>query len=305
MNHSRRSFLYQASGFLGAGLLPYLSISKKLMHPSEKDDKVMVGAHPWIYAAKLPEYDITPVLETIFQDVKYAHFDGLELMHNPLRQAKNVYILKDLIQKYELPVIGTSYGADMWDHAKHTFILEDADKILDNLSQIQGRTMGISVGRTENIKTENQLDAQAELLIRIREMAEQRNIVINLHNHTYEVENDMHDLRGTLKRIPDIKLGPDLNWLQRAGVDPVKFIQEFGGQIVFLHLRDQDQDGRWSESLGEGDTDFTAIAKALKKARFQGDLVVELAHENDFEPTRPIKESLHMSREFVKKEMGY
>jgi len=57
--------------------------------------------------------------------------------------------------------------------------------------------------------------------------------------------------------------------------------------------------------MGEGNTDFKSIAKALKKINFQGDLVVELAHENDFEPTRPIRESLHMSREFVKNMMGY
>ncbi len=305
MDHSRRSFIHLAGGFLGAGLFPGLPATKLWGYPTEKNDKVLVGAHPWIYAAKLPNYDITPVLETIFQDVKYAHFDGLELMHDPLRQPKNIYILKDLINKYQLPVIGTSYGADMWDRAKQTYILEDTEKILDGLSHIEGRTMGISVGNTENLKTENQLDVQAEVLIKIREMARQRNVVINLHNHTYEVEDDMHDLRGTLKRIPDIKLGPDINWLQRAGVDPVKFILEFGSQIVFMHLRDQRQDGKWSESVGEGNTDFANISKALKKIGFQGDLVIELAHENDFEPTRPIRESLQMSREYVKKVMGY
>lgn len=305
MDASRRSFLFQAGGILGAGLMPYLPIKIGKFNDSIKKDKVQVGAHPWIYAAKLPDYDITPVLETIFQDVKYAHYDGLELMHHPLRQPKNIYILKDLINKYQLPVIGTSYGADMWDRAKHLFILEDAEKVLDGLSEIQGRTLGVSVGRTENIKTENQLDAQAEILIKIREMAQQRNVVVNLHNHTYEVENDLYDLKGTLKRIPDIKLGPDINWLQRAGVDPVQFILDFGDRIVFMHLRDQSSDGRWSESMGEGNTDFSAIAKALRKIRFEGDLVVELAHENDFEPTRPIRESLHMSREFVKNVMGY
>jgi len=305
MDLSRRSFLFQAGGILSTGFFPYLPMNKGKFNDSIKEDKVQVGAHPWIYAAKLPDYDITPALETIFQDVKYAHYDGLELMHHPLRQPKNIYILKDLINKYQLPVIGTSYGADMWDLAKHPFILEDAEKVLDGLSEIQGRTLGVSVGRTENIKTENQLDAQAEILMKIREMAHQRNVVVNLHNHTYEVENDLYDLKGTLKRIPDIKLGPDINWLLRAGVDPVQFILDFGDRIVFMHLRDQESAGKWSESMGEGNTDFSAIAKALRKIRFQGDLVVELAHENDFEPTRPIRESLHMSREFVKNVMGY
>jgi hypothetical protein len=28
--------------------------------------------------------------------------------------------------------------------------------------------------------------------------------------------------------------------------------------------------------------------------------VIELAHENDFEPTRPLRESLRISREFVR-----
>ena len=71
-------------------------------------------------------------------------------------------------------------------------------------------------------------------------------VVLNLHNHTYEVENVMHDLEGTLARIPDVKLGPDLNWLVRAGVDPVEFIHRFGKQIVFMHIRDQKADGTWS-----------------------------------------------------------
>lgn len=305
MDPSRRSFLFQASSIFGAGMLPYFPISSMIRNPHKNEEKIMVGAHPWVYAAKMPEYDITPILEKIFQDVKYAHYDGLELMHQPLRDPKNINILKDLIEKYSLPVIGTSYGAEMWDRAMHTYILEDIEKILDNLFRIQGRTMGISVGNTENIKTENQLDAQADILIKIREMARKKNVEINLHNHTYEVEDDMHDLKGTLKRIPDIKLGPDINWLLRAGVDPVRFILDFGDHIVFMHLRDQYQNGRWCEFLGEGDTDFDALSKALKKIRFQGDLVVELAHENDFEPTRPIRESLLLSREYVKKVMGY
>ena len=94
--------------------------------------------------------------------------------------------------------------------------------------------------------------------------------MLNLHNHTYEVENDMHDLKGTLARIPDVKLGPDLNWLVRAGVDPVSFIKTYGKQIVFLHLRDQKADGKWSEAMGEGNTDYVAIGKALQEVKFSG-----------------------------------
>ena len=75
--------------------------------------------------------------------------------------------------------------------------------------------------------------------------------------------------------------------------------RQYGSQIVFLHLRDQHQDGRWSEALGEGDMDYPAIATALREIHFQGDVIIELAHEQRFKSTRPLRESLKISRQFV------
>ena len=43
--------------------------------------KVMVGAHPWVYAATREKYDIYPILGQIFADMQYAGIDGIELMH--------------------------------------------------------------------------------------------------------------------------------------------------------------------------------------------------------------------------------
>jgi len=63
-----------------------------------------------------------------------------------------------------------------------------------------------------------------------------------------------------------------------------RFIRQFGKKIVFLHLRDQKKDGRWSEAMGEGDTDFVAISAALKQIHFQGLAVIELAHEATSNP---------------------
>jgi sugar phosphate isomerase/epimerase len=142
-------------------------------------------------------------------------------------------------------------------------------------------------------------------LRKIIAIAEKHSVVVNLHNHTYEVENDMHDLRGTLERIPDVKLGPDLDWLVQAGVDPVAFIRKFGKRIVFVHLRDQKADKTWTEALGEGVMDFRAIGKALRAFNFAGHAVIELAHPGGFKPTRPLRESLKISREVVRKTLGY
>jgi sugar phosphate isomerase/epimerase len=267
--------------------------------------KVVVGAHGWVYAAPLPGYDYTPILEQIFSDLKYAGIEAFELMHVVLRHPDAVEHIGALSHQYALPILGTSFGGDMWDRTKHSEILEDAELVIPRLAKLGGRTLGTSVGRAPAPKTPEQLDAQAELLRKIITLGKSHGVILNLHNHTYEVENDLHDLKGTLARIPDVKLGPDLNWLVRGGVNPVDFIHRYGKQIVFMHIRDQDAEGKWTEAVGEGTTDYAGIAQALHAIPFTGDAVIELAHEQGFKLTRPLREDWKISREFVRKTLGY
>jgi sugar phosphate isomerase/epimerase len=272
--------------------------------------KVVVGAHPWVYAATQPNYDLTPVLPQIFADFSYAGLDGIELMHTALAPDDAVARIGELSQRHKLPVIGTSFSGQMWDRSQQALVLESAEIVVTRLAQLGGRTFGTSVGPLRGAaaklrKTPDQLDAQAECLRKLITLCEKHGVVLNLHNHTYEVENGLYDLTGTLERIPGVKLGPDLNWLIRGGVDPAAFIRRHGQQIVFLHLRDQRKDGRWVEALGEGDTDFSAIAAALHEIGFAGDAVIELAHEKGFTLTRPLRESVKLSRECVWTKFGY
>ncbi len=271
--------------------------------PAKK--KVVIAGHPWVYAAPLPGYDITPVLEQVFSDMSYAGLDAIELMDNVLAHPDSVERVGGLSHKYALPVLGTSFGADMWDRSKHGAILEYAQTVITRLQQLCGRTLGTSVGAAPQQKTPEQLDAQAELLRQIIAFGNQHGVVLNLHNHTYEVRDNEYDLKGTLARIPDVKLGPDLNWLVRAGIDPVDFIRRHADHIVYMHLRDQKADGAWSEAMGEGVTDYVAVGKELHRINFSGDAAIELAHEKNFQLTRPLRECLKMSREYERRTMGY
>jgi sugar phosphate isomerase/epimerase len=226
-------------------------------------------------------------------------------MEHPLRSTVYTKQIKELIDQYKIKLIGSSYGADMWNKEKQNQIFEDVDLIFTNMATVGARTFGVSVGEPAGRKkTEDEFDNQVALLKKIIPLGLKRGIVVNLHNHTAEVENKMYDLRGTLKRIPDVKLGPDLNWLLRAGINPVDFLREFRKQIVFMHLRDQMANGKWPESMGEGNVNFKEIADVLKEINFEGDTIIELAHENGFVRTRPLKESLKMSRDFMRKTMG-
>jgi sugar phosphate isomerase/epimerase len=300
---SRRAFLKSVAAAGGSSTLA--AAWPGALEAKSRPKKVLVGAHPWVYAATLPNYDITPALEQIFADMSYAGMDAIELMHEALRPANAVERIGELSHKHKLPVLGTSFDGDMWNRDAHAAVLADAELVITHLAKLGGRTLGTSVGRAPKPKTPDQLDAQAELLRKIMTLCKVHGVVLNLHNHTYEVENHEHDLKGTLARIPDVKLGPDLNWLLRAGVDPVDFIRRYGNRIVFMHLRDQKADGTWPEAMGEGNMDYAAIGRELHRINFAGDAVIELAHEQGFKLTRPLRESLKISREYVRKTMGY
>jgi sugar phosphate isomerase/epimerase len=284
-----------AAGFPGATLPQELPQAK---HAS-------VGAHLWVYAAKQPRYDPTPVLDQVFREVSGAGLDCLELMHQALLHDDSVERISELAQRFKLPVIGTSWSAAMWRREEHGAILNEARVLIPRLASLKGRTLGLTVGDARRPKTGQELDAQAEVLREIMAICRDHGVVPNLHNHTYEVADGEHDLRGTLERIPDIQLGPDLDWLFRAGVDPVDFIRRHRARIVFLHLRNRKADGTWPEDMAEGVIDYAAIGAVLREIAFAGDMMIELAHERDFVPTRSIQESLRISRNYLRRIMKH
>ena len=71
----------------------------------------MVGAHPWVYAAKLPNFGYHPILPQIFADMSYAGFDGIEVIHTALNSGDAVERIAELSHKHRLAVIGMSLAA--------------------------------------------------------------------------------------------------------------------------------------------------------------------------------------------------
>ena len=299
--NSRRKFLK----YTGTSLLALQTgVAKELF--AAPAAKIELHAHLWVYASRYPpNWDCTPILNEVFEEIKYAGFDGLEIMEPILRHNDAVERLLELQKKYSLPLAGTSYHGDMWNKDEHNKILDDIEIVAKRLNMAGGKMIGISVGDAGRKKTEKELDAQAELLKKYIAVCKKNNIEPNMHNHTYEMEYGMFDFKGTIARVPELKLGPDLNWLVRADVDPVEFIKQYGDKMVYMHIRDQYANGKWTEAVGEGAMDFKAIAKALKDINYNKKAAVELAFESDPKPVRPVKESWKTSRQFVQKVFGW
>src|SRR5208283_4023630 len=159
--------------------------------------------------------DPTPVAEQIFREFGAAGIDAIELMHQMLLRDDSVSRIEELSKRYALPVLGTSWGANMWKREETEQIVAQGRTLIARLAQVGGRTLGISVGDAGRKKTEAEFDTQAAVLRDIQKMCADHGVVPNLHNHIYEVRDNEYDLNGTLARLPAIKLGPDLNWLVR------------------------------------------------------------------------------------------
>lgn len=298
MQKSRRDFLKASGCLAGAAMLGGLMGEEAFAAPGKK---VILSGHLWVYASRFspPDWDCTPILDEVFSDFKYAGLAGVEMMEGHLRHDDSVQRIGDMAQKYGVPVTGISYYGDMWNKKKKQQILEDVELVVERLHQLGGTTFGITVGDAGRVKTEDELDAQGELLKKILRVCEKNKVEANLHNHDFEVRNNMHDFKGILARVPEIRLGPDVSWLVRAGIDPAEFIRTYGNRMVYLHLRDQHANGKWTEALGEGITDFRAIAKALKEVNYKGRAAVELAFDDP--PVRPVRENWKISTDYVKK----
>jgi sugar phosphate isomerase/epimerase len=298
MEHCRRQFIKSC------GILLLGSFSGGNPFAGGGKGRIEVDAHLWVYASRFPpDWDCTSILSQIFMDLKEAGYDGVEIMESILRHDGAVVLLSELIEKHEFPVKGTSYYGNMWKAEEHQKILDDIGQVLEKLHKVGGSKIGLTVGDAGRIKTEKELDDQANLLNQIIKLCKKYEVQPNLHNHTFEVINNLHDLKGTLARIPDIKLGPDLNWLVRGGIDPVWFIKTYGKQMVYMHIRDQDANGQWTEAVGEGVTNFPQIAQALKEMNYQGNAAVELAFDKP--PSRTIKEDWKISRAYVNNIFGW
>ncbi|MBI3911200.1 MAG: sugar phosphate isomerase/epimerase [Armatimonadetes bacterium] len=126
-----------------------------------------------------------------------------------------------------------------------------------------------------------------------------------IHNHDAEMRDNARELRANLDWTDPNRVGfcADVHWIWRGGGDPYAYLERYGSRVGSLHLRNS-RGGVWSEELGDGDVDYRRVAAILREQGFRGPLVVELAIETGTPQTRPLAESLRLSRAYVQEVFG-
>ena len=137
----------------------------------------------------------------------------------------------------------------------------------------------------------------AEVWNPILDVYAEEGVKFALEVHPTEIAFDIVSARRTLEALDNRKefgFNFDPSHFHWQGVDPVRFIQEFGDRIYHVHMKDAiitldgksgilssylnfDQPGRgWNfRSLGHGEVDFEGIIRELNFIDYQGPLSVE------------------------------
>jgi len=154
-------------------------------------------------------------------------------------------------------------------------------------------------------KTDDELATQSKALNRLAEALRERGMRLFVHHHDPEMADEAREWRHILKNTdPKLVLFClDIDWVIRGGQQPVALLREAGGRLGSLHIRNSRQ-SVWTESLDEGEYDYTAVADGLKPLRYRGYVVTELAYDKATAITRPLEEDLRLSRLFLEKTFG-
>ena len=154
-------------------------------------------------------------------------------------------------------------------------------------------------------KTDAELAVQARAIDRLAAELRKRGLRLFVHQHDPEMAENAREWRHIVKNTNPkrVEFCLDTHWVYRGGQDVMTILGECSARLGAVHLRNS-KNGVWLESFADGDIDYRKVAAHLRKIGFQGYLVIELAYDKDTAITRPLVESLRLSREYAEEVFG-
>lgn len=179
--------------------------------------------------------------------------------------------------------------------------LEQLQNDLDQVIEDQ-KTIGSSYVVCPYIedRTEEDYNKLISELSAIGERCRQEGLTLCYHNHDFELEK-LSDGRSALTHIFEdidekyLQTEFDIYWLQKAGEDPVAWMENYQGRTPLVHLKDMTLDEeKFFAELGTGGVDIEAV---MNKGQSTG--VKWWIVEQDESRRTPL-ESLEISMKYIK-----
>lgn len=178
-----------------------------------------------------------------YETMKRLHelgFRAVEVSQIPMT-VENVQALKQASEEFNIEIAALSAGLEpMLPGAPGETLSKDFEKIVEDCKTLNCNYIRIGMLPLNVMSDKDQILAFIE---RAEAMAERLAAHgIELYYHTHHIEFQKYDGEYLLDMMKNntSKLGfeLDVHWIQRAGVNPVTFIQEYKDRIALLHLKD-------------------------------------------------------------------
>jgi len=233
--------------------------------------------------------------------------DGYEpLANNP----QEIDRLGPLLKKHGLEMRSLYVNSILHERNK-------ADESIDAVLAIAEKAKGIGTkiivtnpspirwGGLEN-KDDAQLKVQATALEKLGRLLQAMGLTLSYHNHDIELRNAAREFHHMMLGADPayVTLCLDAHWIYRgAGNSAVALfdvLKLYGPRITELHLR-QSKDNIWTETFGEGDIDYPALAKYLLNIGIKPHIVLEQAVEAGSPKTMTTIDAFKISARYARR----
>ncbi|HUU17076.1 MAG TPA: TIM barrel protein [Sedimentisphaerales bacterium] len=263
--------------------------------------------YPWTVFYQRDNRNFNNELDKGLGELAASGMDGYEpLANNPQELDRLGPLLKKhSLQMRSLYVNSVLHEPDKADESIEA-VLAIAEKakgigtkiIVTNPSPIQW-------GGPQN-KNDAQLKVQAAALEKLGLLLKAMGLTLSYHNHDIELRNAAREFHHMmLGTDPEsVTLCLDAHWIYRgAGNSAVALfdvLKLYGQRINELHIR-QSKDNIWTETFGEGDIDYPALAKYLLNIGIKPHIVLEQAVEAGSPKTMSTIEAFKKSSQYARR----
>ena len=299
---NRREFLADAGLTAAAVLCSPLAVRAA----AEPKDELHVSINQWsVGAVRGRDKQNTKIaFDAELAELAACGLNGLE---PGMGSADQVDALAAQLAEHELGLRSIYTGSNLHDPANVDKELERIVALAKRAKQAGTKIIVTNPSPLPNRqgKSDEQLRTQAAGLNKLGQELAALGVTLAYHTHDVELQNAAREFHHMLLATEPgaLTLCLDAHWVYRgAGHSQVALfdvLKMYGSRVSELHLR-QSTGNVWSETFGDGDIDYRALAKTLREAGVRPLLVLEQGPENGTPQTLDVAEVHRRSVRYVR-----
>ncbi len=262
--------------------------------------------YPWTVFYQRDNRNFNNELDKGLGELAASGMDGYEpLANNPQELDR----LGPLLKKHNLEMRSLYVNSILHDKDKADKSIESVFVIAEKAKDIGTKIIvtnpsPIQWGGPQN-KNDAQLKVQAQSLEKLGRRLKAMGLTLAYHNHDIELRNAAREFHHMmLGTDPEsVTLCLDAHWIYRgsgnSSVALFDVLKLYDKRITELHLR-QSKDNIWTETFGEGDIDYPALARYLLDIGVKPHIVLEQAVETGSPNTMTTLDAFKQSAQYAR-----